>query len=786
MRKEEFIDNIIKSLIDYIYINKGIRRTEVHIRILYVLYGIHKQYNIVEEHDNLMFVCDEDKLLNDLYNYFKGFGDIHSFSYLDLYNHIKEYSSGIVKYYPEVINRLNIEISKLSDKDYDSYTPHELAALIAYYVNKTECKSLFDPFCGISDIIHYLKTTNLYAGVGNNYAFTLISRVNVESKIGKDFGIYCETSIRNWLKFSFDAVCSCPPANLYVGQSPEVLKSKVYPSKHVTFEEIFFNKAISHNNAKLIISLEPFAFSYRDGSLKYLRKDLIERNLLDTIVSLPSNLLYSTNMPSLLIICKTGRKEGEPITFIHAEELFIGGVEEQRLFDIASFTKIADSKDPKYCVQVQLDEIRYYKYILNPYIYLNRNLKPTEKQKIYRLGEIIKRENIGEPSDDFYPHHYIKSDLLSNDFIKIVLNSNKTSVQTVDEFLNPRPCYTPDQDKSYLLVYDKGGIIKYYIYTLSEPFYCSNGVKVFSVDKNVVNLQYLVHQLTAPAIINSHMGFTRFFDFPFVIDCLEEQDKKVKRVLLDYHAKKAEIERKGARQNISDLEHMLGSTQIKINAIIRRLESMTPKSDNYPKTVKGLKDNIEYMNRVIHYNYSSLEDCSFDFKEYNIAYLIKDYLDSWRNYGGNYFQVDLSQEFSRDIMVTVNKTLLTVMLDSVLSNAARHGFKKNSNHTPNNQVLISMTEKQYEGKAFVVLQIANNGDPMDDDFSIQDYITKGRFSSSTGRSGLGGYHVYKITKIHKGYLYIDSNETWNTIVEILIPSDNVEPNKLISYEHECV
>ena len=70
-------------------------------------------------------------------------------------------------------------------------------------------------------------------------------------------------------------------------------------------------------------------------------------------------------------------------------------------------------------------------------------------------------------------------------------------------------------------------------------------------------------------------------------------------------------------------------------------------------------------------------------------------------------------------------------------------------------------------------------------FKIEDYISKGRFKSSTGRTGLGGYHVYEIVKGHKGYLNISSNKSWNVVVDILLPINN-NFSDLPVYEEKCV
>ena len=121
-----------------------------------------------------------------------------------------------------------------------------------------------------------------------------------------------------------------------------------------------------------------------------------------------------------------------------------------------------------------------------------------------------------------------------------------------------------------------------------------------------------------------------------------------------------------------------------------------------------------------------------------------------------------------------DKSMLTVMLDSILNNAVRHGFHKRKKD--GNQVLIRLSEVNYKENPYVLLSIANNGEAISDGFTVEDYVSRGRFTASTGRSGLGGYHVFQIVKGHKGYLRLDSNKMWNVIVDVLIPINSANIN----------
>ena len=195
-------------------------------------------------------------------------------------------------------------------------------------------------------------------------------------------------------------------------------------------------------------------------------------------------------------------------------------------------------------------------------------------------------------------------------------------------------------------------------------------------------------------------------------------------------------------------------------------------------------DNVEYMKRVIRFSNATITPEMLSMKKNDIDAFIKSYRDSWLNFSGQYFSLSLKSMLDENKMVVFDKTYIKLMLDSILTNVERHGFKKYRREK--NQVEISLSVECYQDKPDVVIRVANNGEPFKEGFTIDDYKTRGRYSSNTGRSGLGGYHVYQIVKGHNGYLYIDSNKVWNVVIEVLLPIDSVGTDNLVTYEHECI
>ena len=797
MQNNSISQKIVNIVLYHINYNRGAGTLmDLYLSVLYILYGIHKGYPVVYDEDDLFFDVDDtfDHLLTDIREYYG-----ERFYYCkrrNLYNGLIEIDhDSFEQCYRDVLCELNHRLSvSIGKKDGDFLTPEALNSLISYYVNREGCEFVYDPFCGTASILYHLTNNyeNLIFHGQDIFPFaTLLARVNYEACYGYDSHIDCKDSVKDWSPNYYDAVVSCPPLGVKFSGAE---KDSLYDEFHInvkSLEDLFFLRALDRNNPMLMVCLTSLGFSYRDGE-KYIRKELVERNLLDTIVSLPSNLLYGTSIPCLLFVCKKYREKNDPIKFIHAEEFIVGNTKLDRTFDMRRFASVVESESSEYCVCTNIGEIRSFDYNLNPALYISRNFQLSEGQSVFSLDSLLSLEE-GIRVEGVKGGNIIIPSKMKTNFIQILLNRNVVDKIARDQDGYRHRLYEPQRGKTLLLVSEIGGGRRYALYDDdSAPFYTAPQVNVFSVNEEYVTPEYLLYLLTNhPSLTSSKMSILSFAKFPFVIDDKKHQMQMVDN-LLKQHADKEKAEheanerRLGVKRNISDLEHMLGSTQMKLNNIIDRLSRVSPNNEKYPEMIKQLKDNMEYMNRVIHYNNASIEEETLNIKEHDFWGYIDNYLSAWSNYGGNYFNFVIENYITSRFDISFDKDLFTVMLDSVLNNAIRHGFHKRKDYTSDNKVNFAFLLEKYKNEPYLVIRIANNGDPMSDDFTIEDYIARGRYTATTGRSGLGGYHVYQVVKGHKGYLALDSNKVWNVIVDILIPVNNVEYDNLSEYEHECI
>ena len=119
---------------------------------------------------------------------------------------------------------------------------------------------------------------------------------------------------------------------------------------------------------------------------------------------------------------------------------------------------------------------------------------------------------------------------------------------------------------------------------------------------------------------------------PLTVPPPNEKEEKLMAKQIKYgeearRSREADAERLGIKKNISDLEHMLGTTQMRIDEIISLLSEMAPEDNSYQKTVKALKDNFEYMNRMIKYSNSQICSEQMNLKEGDLSEYILGYAD---------------------------------------------------------------------------------------------------------------------------------------------------------------
>jgi type I restriction enzyme M protein len=112
----------------------------------------------------------------------------------------------------------------------------------------------------------------------------------------------------------------------------------------------------------------PHGVLFRGGAEGKIRQSLIEENILDAVIGLPSNLFFGTGIPAAILIFDKGKKSKD-ILFIDASREFLEGKNQNTLRE-QDIEKIFDTfkarkSIPKYAHLAKIEEVRENEFNLN-------------------------------------------------------------------------------------------------------------------------------------------------------------------------------------------------------------------------------------------------------------------------------------------------------------------------------------------------------------------------------------------------------------------------------------
>ncbi len=203
----------------------------------------------------------------------------------------------------------------------------------------------------------------------------------------------------------------------------------------------------------------PHGVLFRGGEEGEIRKNLIEKNHIDTIIGLPANIFFGTGIPTIIMVLKKSSKKNNDILIIDASKGFIkvGNKNQLRASDIKKITDTVIHRESinKFSRVVSIEEIRRNDYNLNIPRYVDSS-NESETWDIYSLmfGGIPKSEvksldkyweafpslkkDLFEDINESYvglKHDDIKTIISQNSEIKDYLNNFKNSFQNFDQYM---------------------------------------------------------------------------------------------------------------------------------------------------------------------------------------------------------------------------------------------------------------------------------------------------------------------------------------------------------------
>jgi type I restriction enzyme M protein len=262
------------------------------------------------------------------------------------------------------------------------YTPRAVVHLMGNILKPKERDTIYDPACGSGGMLleayNYLKKNNedvrtikLY-GQEKNLTTSAIARINLFLHGIEDFSIVRGDTLRNPAFHEgdalskFDVVIANPPFSLKnwgaerwshdpfnrnIAGTPSDSNGDFAWVQHMISSMVL-------PNGRMGIIL-PHGAIFRGGVEGKIRKELLQKDLLETVIGLGSNLFYGTAISACILIFKLNKEEKrrDKVYFIDGSELFTKGRNQnffrdehanqllewyEKFEDIENYTKIAD------------------------------------------------------------------------------------------------------------------------------------------------------------------------------------------------------------------------------------------------------------------------------------------------------------------------------------------------------------------------------------------------------------------------------------------------------------
>jgi type I restriction enzyme M protein len=272
------------------------------------------------------------------------------------------------------------------------YTPQQVSTILSKIVTtrKSKLKSVYDPTCGSGSLLLRVakevdEVSHFYGQEQNRTTYNL-ARMNMilHNVSYHKFDIKHEDTLERpqHTHLKFEAIVANPPfsakwsANpLFSGDDRFSQYGKLAPSSKADFAFIQHMVYQLDDNG-IMACIAPHGVLFRGASEGHIRKYLIkDRNYLDAVIGLPSNLFYGTSIPTCILVFKKCRENPENVLFIDASKSFEKATNQNVLGsnDVDKILKVYTNREiiEKYSNIGTLQEIELNEYNINIPRYVN-------------------------------------------------------------------------------------------------------------------------------------------------------------------------------------------------------------------------------------------------------------------------------------------------------------------------------------------------------------------------------------------------------------------------------
>ena len=664
--------------------------------------------------------------------------------------------------------------------------PKEMTQLVASLIDKS-CDSIYNPFAGVmsyaTEIAHYDKYDATEINV-DTYELGLL-RVALSDHFGEISLMLGD--VANWTAKKYDAIVTTPPFRFKMNMVSKIFNSTEYSD---TIALRRFEDSTTEKGE--LFTYVPLSLLFSDNEMD-LRRELTSKGWLDTIIILPSGIMYHTNIPTALIVLKKSHSVDDSIRMINASSFFIqngkkrvldlgaileayGNSSQHNLVSVAEvednqwswnvivYNTTVEKQHPEGYTQVKFGEI-----VETPY---------TERQFEDNNGPVVKISDLSDSPYDYFksPDAFPASDDLKNTVKCCEPVLLLSTIRTL------KPTFCDASRKNPIFVSKNIAIFR-----LTNPNIDLGYLCCVLADSQIVPSGIIIPNFTRASLLRMNMYFPQTIEEQKNIFLARKQEAKLAKVkelglqeLVDNmkaeYINTVRMRKHDMRPYIRDL----GSAE----RLMRHYISIKDEMEDFSKKMTSLLDNFHVsLSRLSELIDMFSDEDNFGKPEaFNVNRYFNDLKNNHNaealNYSINYyFDADAFRVYGLrldktdsdcQVIVDIAHSDFERIVCNIVENARKHGFTDPDCNNYNIEIDMTINAE----KNMIQIDFANNGKPLPKGMDKKRYGLLGEKAGVTGGSGKGGNIVKTIVEHYHGDYDVFMQED-TTVIRILLPISNI-------------
>jgi len=677
----------------------------------------------------------------------------------------------------------------------------ELAVFMNNILDKFENPTVYNPFSSLGSL-HVFSSYHDFICHEPDKDRWAIGALRAIAYKKASINITNSNPINEWPESNFDIIVAAPP----FGNIKNFVKS--FDTRYKSIDLMIIDKGLKALNAdgKMVV-LVPNSFLSQDGLASSLRQTIVDDDILEMIVSLPSGALENTLLKASILVLNKAKSvdRRNQIIMVNGEEFTQNKIRNVRLNYDSIIKLIAENDNHNGLRYIKTNHIDSKKFNLEIERYFwGADVNLQAQPDVTDLGTLLEKISFRNANAVLGNNlKCISIKHLQNDPLDYTLKQFEK--KEVDSSMRNYGLIK----ESCMMVAKVGANLKptYFNYT-GEPLLVSTNIMCFKINNSKIHLSYLFNELYSEFIIEQ-LGFHRkgvaqsmlplrsFLEIKIKVPALNHQRLKIENVKEAYiKSREKELNfqreilglkdeafrefasiRHTFRQYLNSLKSNVSGTKKFI--IKNQGEPISPNKIYSKNLNQTFEEHLDSLENTINSMSMMLEtfDQRKDFKKSkeanNLVELLKESVSRFKDPEKFTFdQIHIIRE-SFDMggeylmpEILFNKEDFFIVFSNIISNAQQHGFRgRDHGNVIKCELWNNWNNNEY------VLEISNNGLPFTENFSFEKLITRGEKTTISSGSGMGGADISSILKFYSAKFDIINNpsEEFPVIYKIAFP-----------------